>query len=73
MTLFDPPYPDDDKGIAVYAGHDNEVGRLPPLSAISTSSSPVYTSVWRSSGRRPPCPICGIGTVRRVAGLVCSN
>ncbi len=42
MTLFDPPYPDYDKGIAVYAGHDDEIGRLPPMSAISTSLSPVY-------------------------------
>ena len=45
MTLFDPPYPDYDKGIAVYAGNHDEYGRLPPLSAISTSSSPVYTEV----------------------------
>lgn len=45
MTLFDPPYPDYDKGIAVYAGNDDEIGRLPPLSAIGTSSSPVYRRV----------------------------
>jgi hypothetical protein len=40
--LFDPPYPDYDKGIAVYAGHDDVMGRLPPLDALATSSSPKY-------------------------------
>lgn len=40
--LFNPPYPDYDKGIAVFAGHHEEFGRLPPLSALSTSTSPLY-------------------------------
>ncbi|MBZ5636362.1 MAG: RES family NAD+ phosphorylase [Acidobacteriia bacterium] len=44
-TLFDPPYPDYDKGIAVYAGHHDGIGRLPPMSAISTSMSPVYRGI----------------------------
>jgi RES domain-containing protein len=45
MGLFDPPYPDYDKGIAVYAGNDEQIGRLPPLDAISTSSSPLYERI----------------------------
>jgi RES domain-containing protein len=43
--IFDPPYPDYDKGIAIYAGHHEEYGRLPPLNAISTSGSPIYDNI----------------------------
>ena len=42
--LFDPPYPDYDKGISVYAGHDED-GRRPPLDAIGTSPSPLYERI----------------------------
>lgn len=42
--LFYPPYPDYDKGISVYAGHD-EHGRRPPLDAIGTSPSPLYERI----------------------------
>jgi len=45
VGLFDPPYPDYDKGISVYAGHDKEYGRRPPLDAIGTSSSPLYENI----------------------------
>ncbi len=45
VGLFDPPYPDYDKGVAVYAGHDDEYGRLPPMNAISTTASPVYEKI----------------------------
>jgi len=45
MGLFDPPYPGYDKGIAVYAGNDDQIGRLPPLDAIGTSSSPLYERI----------------------------
>jgi hypothetical protein len=45
MGLFDPPYPDYDKGIGVYAGHDEKIGRLPPLDALGTSSSPLYERI----------------------------
>jgi hypothetical protein len=45
MGLFDPPYPDYDKGIAVYAGNDKRIGRLPPLDAIGTSTSPLYENI----------------------------
>lgn len=45
IGLFDPPYPDYDKGVAVYAGHHKEIGRLPPLDAIGTSSSPLYERI----------------------------
>jgi hypothetical protein len=41
-SLFDPPYPGYDKGIALFAGHDQEVGRLPKRDAIGTSSSSLY-------------------------------
>jgi len=47
VGLFEPPYPDYGKGVAVYAGHDKEYGRLPPLDAISTSVSPVYQQIAR--------------------------
>jgi hypothetical protein len=47
MGLFDPPYPDYDKGIAVYAGNDDQIGRLPPLDAIGTSASPLYEGIAR--------------------------
>jgi hypothetical protein len=42
--LFDPPYPDYDKGIAVYAGHDDD-GRRAPLDAIGTTQSPLYERI----------------------------
>lgn len=42
VGLFDDPYPDYDKGIAIYAGHDDEMGRLPPLPALSNSRSPLF-------------------------------
>lgn len=45
MGLFDPPHPDYDKGIAVYAGNDERLGRLPPLDAIGTSTSPLYENI----------------------------
>jgi RES domain-containing protein len=45
MGLFDPPYPQYDKGIAVYAGYDKEGGQLPLLDAIGTSSSPLYKRI----------------------------
>lgn len=45
MGLFDPPYPDYDKGIGLYAGYDAQIGRLPPLDAIGTSSSPLYERI----------------------------
>ena len=44
VGLFDPPYPDYDKDVAVYAGNDED-GRLPPLFAISTSVSPLYEKI----------------------------
>ena len=44
VGLFDPPYPDYDKGVAVYAGNDKD-GRLPALYAISTTSSPLYEKI----------------------------
>ncbi len=46
MGLFDPPYPDYDKGIAVYAGNDDQIGRLPPLDAIITAVPPRYRSTY---------------------------
>ena len=46
IELFHPPYPDYDKGIAVYAGHDDN-GRRPPLDALSTSRSPWYEKIER--------------------------
>jgi hypothetical protein len=45
VGLFDPPYPDYDKGVAVYAGHDEKYGRLPPMNAISTSPSSLYEKI----------------------------
>ncbi len=42
VGLFDPPYPDYDKGISIYAGHHEKYGRLPPLDALGTSMSPLY-------------------------------
>jgi hypothetical protein len=45
VELFHPPYPDYDKGVAVYAGHHHEYGRLPPLSALNTSRPPLYETV----------------------------
>jgi hypothetical protein len=45
VELFNPPYPDYDKGVAVYAGHHDEYGRLPPLSALGTSRSPLYEKI----------------------------
>lgn len=45
VCLFDPPYPPYDKGIAIYAGHHEKYGRLPPLSAISTSQSPIFRRI----------------------------
>lgn len=45
VGLFDPPYPDYDKGVAVYAGHHHEYGRLPPMNAIRTTRSPIYEKI----------------------------
>jgi hypothetical protein len=45
VEVFDPPYPDYDKVVAVYAGRDEKIGRLPPLSALSTSRSLIYERI----------------------------
>jgi hypothetical protein len=41
VGLFDPRYPDYDKGVAVYPGHYKKYERLPPLGAIGTSWPPL--------------------------------
>lgn len=45
VELFHPPYPGYEKGVAVYAGRHREYGRLPPLTALGTSPSPLYEKV----------------------------
>lgn len=45
VGICETPYPAYDKGIALYAGHHHEYGRLPPLSALSTSRSPLYEKI----------------------------
>lgn len=45
VGIFETPYPAYDKGIALFAGHQPEYGRLPPLSALSTSRSPLYENI----------------------------
>jgi hypothetical protein len=64
MGLFDPPYPDYDTGIAVYAGNDERIGRLPPLDAIGRSTSPLYENIAKrlATDRNPvylPCTCLG--------------
>ena len=44
MGLFDPPYPDYDKGISIYAGYYEGMA-MPPLDAIGTSTSPLYKKI----------------------------
>ena len=44
MGLFDPPYPDYDKGISIYAGYSEGMA-MPPLDAIGTSTSPLYKKI----------------------------
>jgi hypothetical protein len=45
--LFDPPHPDYDKGIALFAGHDERLGRLPPQEAIETAQSSLFKRTER--------------------------
>jgi len=44
VSLFDPPYPDYDKGISVYAGY-SDGHQLPLLHAISTINSSLYANI----------------------------
>ncbi|MBZ5608955.1 MAG: RES family NAD+ phosphorylase [Acidobacteriia bacterium] len=44
VSLFDIPYPDYDKGVGIYAGHDPEIGRM-ALNAIRDRRSPIYARI----------------------------
>lgn len=44
VSLFDIPYPDYDKGVGLYAGHDSQGGRM-ALNAIGPMRSPIYSRI----------------------------
>jgi hypothetical protein len=44
VSLFDIPYPDYDKGVGIYAGHDRNIGRM-ALTAIGATRSLIYSRI----------------------------
>jgi hypothetical protein len=44
VSLFDIPYPDYDKGVGLYAGHDPQIGRM-ALNAMGPMRSPIYSRI----------------------------